>query len=221
MEDLWCFNDEAVARAIAACDKPVISAVGHEIDFTMSDFVADYRAPTPSAAAEVVSANVVELMEKIDTFEHRLVQAIQYKLSEWNQTVDHLKRRLVDPKKRLQDLKIRCQELQRRLQSIILRIPKENKNRCKDLERRLRISIMASLKERKQILASRGALLDSLSPLRVVDRGYSIVKKGDQVIKNVSQLSLGEMIQVRFAKGLAEAKIEKIEKNNEEATSGL
>ncbi len=215
MEDLWCFNDEKVARAIYACPHPVISAVGHEIDFTIADFVADYRAPTPSAAAEVVCSNVVELKDKIDSMEEALVRVMEHQLSELRQTVDHCRKQLLDPKKQLRDYKVRCLELKRRLKSNVIRRPGEFRNIVNDRDRRVKQGIERLLKDKKQKLSARGALLDSLSPLKVVERGYSIVRVGDEIIKSSAQVKNGDSIHLRFATGGAVATVKKILKKQE------
>src|SRR5271154_5982447 len=107
LEDLWTFNEEPVARAIAASRVPVISAVGHETDFTIADFVADLRAPTPSAAAELVCRNALEVSERINTFQAQMFRLISHQLALFKQQVRHAGQKLVDPKRRLQDLSIR------------------------------------------------------------------------------------------------------------------
>lgn len=116
IEDLWAFNEEIVARAIASSQKPVISAVGHEVDFTIADFVADLRAPTPSAAAELVIQNAEDLLQRIQLHKKRLWTALQSKLNLKKQKLENLGKRLIDPRRRLQDLIIRCDELSQRLE---------------------------------------------------------------------------------------------------------
>ena len=226
-----------MARAIFDCPHPIISAVGHEIDFTIADFVADYRAPTPSAAAEVVCSNVVELKEKIDSLEDALVREMDHRLSEFRQTVDHLKKQLIDPKKQLKDYRSRClelrqrlkisvgkvpkenrfrvQELQRRLRLVVKKAPEQNKQKLQDFERRLKQSQMQQLKNVKQQLVSQAALLDSLSPLKVVTRGYSIVKSNDKVVKSFRDIKKGDVLNIRFAEGSATATVNESSKKQE------
>lgn len=210
MEDLWCFNDEKLARMIASCHKPIISAVGHEIDFTISDFVADYRSPTPSAAAEVVSSNIVDLMERIDSYEHRLVQSIEHSISEHRQSVDHSRRLLVDPQRYLQDLKIRCQKLEERMTSWSRRLTPVTRQFIGEVQSRLKRALPRAFSEKKQKLIGLGNLLDSLSPLKVVDRGYSIVTFKKEVVKSAEQLKAGDLVQMRFSEGEAQAEIQNI-----------
>lgn len=185
IEDLWAFNDERVARAISACRLPTISAVGHEVDFTIADFVADLRAPTPSAAAELVAKSSLELLERIDRLQRTISLVMRRKLEMDRRHLANIAKRLIHPGRRLQDLRLRCDELTNRLEYAFKRYWKEKKNDLLKL----------------------GALLDTLSPLRVVDRGYSIVTVGTEVVKSSQQLSVGTEIELRFARGGAAARI--------------
>lgn len=231
IEDMWCFNDERVARAIADSPVPVISAVGHEIDFTIADFVADLRAPTPSAAAELVAKSSMELTQKLNSLQRVLSLSMQKQLKMLLQKVDGLGRRLVDPKKKLEDLQLRNDDLLSRLEMAIQRRFENSRNKVKILEHRLvhpsdlitenrkevihlrskMDQLMQRLIERKQARSQRAmAMLDSLSPLRVVDRGYSIVTKNKEVIKSQSQVTVGDQLQIRLADGELVAKVESV-----------
>lgn len=231
VEDMWCFNDEKVARTIAASRVPIISAVGHEIDFTIADFVADLRAPTPSAAAELVSRNAAEICETIAAQQRRLNRVWLHREQVLKQKVFQLSKRLVDPKRRLQDLALRCDELsqrleagarryfERRLQAIRLLLTRLPSPREVILRRGQEISMlrtqleahMIRVKEsRRAEWARLSGVLDSLSPLKVVERGYSIVRKENELIKSSAQLSAGQAVELQFAKGRAAARIEKI-----------
>ncbi len=191
IEDMWCFNDERVARAISACRVPVISAVGHEIDFTIADFVADLRAPTPSAAAELVCRNAAEICERIVVLDKRLakglfhcIQLLKHRL------VGHAKR-LVDPKRRLQDLSQRCDELSQRLEAGIARYfegveqhlnllkaqlvsPEElilRRHQHIDILRtKLEANWQRNLEIKRARWARLGTTLDAVSPLKVLAR---------------------------------------------------
>jgi exodeoxyribonuclease VII large subunit len=231
VEDMWCFNDERVARAIAASRVPLISAVGHEIDFTIADFVADLRAPTPSAAAELVSRNAQEICETINLNKKRLWRVWTHKEQLLKQRVHQLSKRLVDPKRRLQDLALRCDELTQRLEAGTLRYferraqaikllltrlpsPRETVLRLGQeismLRTQVHAHVMRMLELRKSDLGRFAGMLDSLSPLKVVERGYSITRKEGKLIKASSQLKAGDAVELQFAKGKAEAKIEKV-----------
>lgn len=189
IEDLWAFNDERVARAIASTRVPVISAVGHEIDFTIADFVADLRAPTPSAAAELVVKNAADLSERVRGLARSLKMALLTRLNQSRQQVFQLSRRLVDPKRRIQDASQRCDELLQRLELAIRRM----------------------IERKSDHLARNVAVLDSLSPLKVLDRGYSMVVSGQEVVTDAKRLKVGQVVTVRMGRGSIEAEVKKIE----------
>ncbi|CLR11945.1 exodeoxyribonuclease 7 large subunit [Mycobacterium tuberculosis] len=182
MEELWCFNDEQVARAIAAFPKPVISAVGHETDFTIADFVADLRAPTPSAAAELAVPDQGALVEKLGLLERRLRQAIRRGLDE------------------------RRRELQKITQSRVLRDPYlELNRRHQDLdwleEKLLRCGTQRLTSQRDYLTTLLGKL-DALSPLATLQRGYAIVRReSGHIIKDEAQVIADEVVRVRLARG--------------------
>ncbi|MDR3607379.1 MAG: exodeoxyribonuclease VII large subunit [Oligoflexia bacterium] len=181
MEDLWCFNDEPLARAIAASRLPVISAVGHEIDFTISDFVADLRAPTPSAAAEIISGAWVDVAARIHEANARLVSAIRRDIAHRLQVLQHVAARVVGPRDRL----------------------REQAQRCDELAMRLERAIRARLERRSAGLEHLAGKLDALSPLRVLERGYALVREdGDgAVVRSASQIKTGQKLQVTFHDG--------------------
>lgn len=233
IEDLWAFNDERVARAIAGCRIPVISAVGHEIDFTIADFVADLRAPTPSAAAELVCKNAAEISERIGIQRRRILRAWQHQHQVHKQKVFQLGKRLVDPKRRLQDLSLRCDELTQRLESAWTRYKERRAQQIQLLLTRLPSPAETLLRLRQNVgilrtkveahwlrshegkaarLAKMVALLDSLSPLEVLKRGYAITRRGGDVIREAGQLKAGDRIEVTFARGRAHATVNEIEK---------
>ena len=191
LEDLWAFNEEVVARAIFAAPVPVISAVGHEIDFTIADFVADHRAPTPSAAAEMVVPRKEELVAQIQSSEGRLIRATQAALYNRRQIAERLMRRLVDPTRRLQENQVRLDEL-----SVALwRRFKNSLDRFKDR------------------LARPSERLGSLSPLAVLERGYSIVYRMPDrlVVKDSSSVKTGDLLRIAFARGSSLSRVEESE----------
>ena len=222
IEDMWCFNDERVARAIAASPVPVISAVGHEIDFTIADFVADLRAPTPSAAAELVAKSSIELGQKLSSFNRMLNLAMAKQLKMLSQRLHHFSVRLVDPKKKLEDLRLRNDDLLNRLEMAVenrlrsLRskielnearlgnphdLVLEKRKEVQHLSQRL-AQIVSRQVERKQMrFVKLTSVLDSLSPLKVVERGYSIVTKNAEVIKSSQQVEVGDQVQIKLAEG--------------------
>ncbi len=228
IEDMWCFNDEKLARLIAASDIPVISAVGHEIDFTICDFVADLRAPTPSAAAELVSKNTNDLIQKISLFERSLKHSIIKNVNSQKQKLIFYARRLVDPKKRLHDLVQRNDELFMRLEmatySRISAIKKDveilknklvtpsqviqnRKSEIKTLNIKLQNKINQKISDQFYRLNNLKSLAHSLSPLQVVDRGYSISKIKNKVVKSIKQIKTNDIIDIRLADGDVRAQI--------------
>ena len=236
IEDLWCFNDEAVARAIYACPIPVVSAVGHEIDFTISDFVADLRAPTPSAAAELVVRSSEELNRFIVNYSKQMFRRMKNILQQSQQRLIHLEKRVVDPQRKLQDLMLRLDELNMRLNNSVRRnlfqiqnhvvhlskrivnplvLVKNLQNRHHLLSRNLLVVIEGLVEKKKYKYDRLNSLLDSYSPLRVVDRGYSLVldeKKG--LIKSVQQLKVNDKIQIQLKDGMAYAHVDKVTKGD-------
>lgn len=238
IEDLWAFNEEIVARKIAESPVPIISAVGHEIDFTIADFVADVRAPTPSAAAELVVKNAADLTQHISSLKRMLIQHMAKWLSSERHKLHGLTRNLVDPKRRIYDLILRRDELELRLLSarekyfekqrmkiLILQkrmiSPLEIFNRIQNrfslLKYKLKQSVNLSLEHNKHQLSQLMGKLDALSPLKVVDRGYSLVTVDKKVVKNIKQIKKGDEINVRFAKGQVRATVNEIVSDKKES----
>ncbi len=189
IEDLWAFNEEVVARAIAASKLPIISAVGHEIDFTISDFVADLRAPTPSAAAEMVVPVRSELMATIADRRKQLGFALKQGLHRRLQELGKLAGRIRDPRRRLPDLIRNVDALRSRLTFVM----------------------KSGFDKRIQHLAKLASNMDHLSPLGVLAKGYSVAEdvKG-RVIKSSKSLKLGDSLKLRFSKGTALTKVLKV-----------
>lgn len=207
IEDLWAFNDETLARTIASSPVPVISAVGHEIDFTIADFVADLRAPTPSAAAELVAKSSAELRNRVLSLERVLRVSLDRKLRTFVQQLHGLGRRLIDPRKRLQDLAIRNDDLLTRLDLAMRNLFQRRGHRVQLLGQRLAPPMQMHLEKRRARIARLASLLDSLSPLKVVERGYSIVTKNGVVVKSAMNLKSGDEISIRLADGEAKASV--------------
>lgn len=185
IEDLWCFNDERLARAIAQSSLPVVSAVGHEIDFTISDFVSDLRAPTPSAAAEIVSGNWVEAIGVLRDSKARIAGAIRRELATRRQVLEHLSARVISPRDRLREQAQRLDELQARMVR----------------------AFRSGMDRRRARLEQLGGRLDALSPLKVLERGYTIVRESTEegaLIRSAAQVRPGLKMQVVFHDGKAE-----------------
>jgi exodeoxyribonuclease VII large subunit len=191
LEDLWAFNEEKVARAIFASTVPVIAAVGHEIDFTIADFVADRRAPTPTAAAEMVVPRKADLLAQLAHTEDALRCAMERKIESARNDWRGLVKRLSDPGRKLREHQQRLDEL------------------SVDLLRRFR----DRLRQSRDVLARVAGRLQALSPLAVLDRGYSIAHKlpEDHIVKDAATLSAGDRLRITFAAGKAVCRVEEKE----------
>jgi exodeoxyribonuclease VII large subunit len=189
LEDLWAFNDEALARAIRNCPVPVVSAVGHETDFTIADFAADLRAPTPSAAAELVVPSRLELQAAVDGLRLRLVQVT---------------RRLVE-RKRLRLKALADRPVLQRPQGRLL----QDRQRLDDLVRRLGFAGGRRIERSRQRLAGLAGRLDALSPLSVLARGYSITRsEAGAVLKDSRQVAAGDAVSVMLHRGTLQCRVE-------------
>ena len=178
IEDLWAFNEEIVARAIFASEIPVISAVGHETDFTIADFVADLRAPTPSAAAEIAVPSQLELLSKISTMSGRMQSALVNGLKNKRLLIEKLSMR--SPKNKIDDLR------------------QKNDNLIKQAEK----SFLLTFEGKKKELAKICAKLDALSPLGVMARGYAIAQEDDgTVIRTINKMAPGKEFGLRLQDG--------------------
>jgi exodeoxyribonuclease VII large subunit len=227
IEDLWTFNEEAVARAISASSIPVISAVGHETDFTIADFVADLRAPTPSAAAELVICTRESLLDQVSVLEQRLARDMRYQLlmrsrrfeqrgleraatlihraiNSRAQQVDDLEFRLRSLSQRLVATRLKqIDQLHSRLQALDLRVKFARSHaRLKSAESDLLQGTRASLWRSRQRLEALNAHLTQLSPLAVLARGYAIVQREDgTVLRKAEETSAGEQVFIRLSEG--------------------
>ena len=191
LEDLWAFNDERVARAIYHSEIPVISAVGHEPDVTISDYVADARASTPSNAAEIAVPDWHEVRETLDSLDIRSRQAVQRKLSQLKQRLDSLadKRVLTDPSVYIDNRRMELDHTRDRLLAA-----EERK-----------------LASGKQAFVRLASALDAMSPLRVLRRGYSLAEDGEgRTVKSAGQLKAGDRVRLRFADGGADCTVDSV-----------
>lgn len=236
LEDLWCFNDEQLCRAVAACPIPIVSAVGHEIDFALTDFVADVRAPTPSAAAELVSPDQSHLLERISRLRSALFQAQRARMQQVVPKLINLSQRLLalHPKRRLEQQQQRLDELQLRLTASIKRnvlsaqqqqqyldkslrqlspgkVLTQQKQYISQLQQRLKQAQQQQLKQHKQRLAQLSSQLNTVSPLATLARGYSITfDEKQQVVTSSIQLKSGDKVAIKLAEGGFDAQVTKL-----------
>lgn len=187
LEDLWPFNEEIVAHAIYNSEIPIISAVGHETDFSISDFVADLRAPTPSAAAELAVPDIYEVKQKINTYQNRLRLTLI---------------------KKVEIMKLRYEKC---MSSRVFKEPLRNINdnylKIDAYIKRLENTIKTKQKEEKTKYIELVSKLDTLSPLKTLTRGYSLVEQDNKIIKNSKDLKTGDKVNIRFADGEKQAEI--------------
>ncbi len=187
LEDLWPFNEEIVARAIYNSEIPIVSAVGHETDFSISDFVADLRAPTPSAAAEIVVPNIVNIKQNLDTYNIRLKNSL---------------------KKKVEIMKMRYEKcMKSRIYTDPLKIVNDNYLKLDIITK----SIINSMNKKMQLSKTEAiknfSKLDALSPLKTLSRGYSILEKDTRIVKDAQELQKDDIVKIRLSKGNKEAKI--------------
>lgn len=193
IEDLWAFNEEEVARAIFNCNTPVISAVGHETDVTIADFVADLRAPTPSAAAELAVCDIREIFAQMDEYKQQLLQAINQKIKLKRNCLEQIKLRLEysNPKSKIQ----------------------QKRQRLLDIEDRLELLIRQSVQQNRYRLAVYAERMRGLSPLRKLSQGYAFIANEEgKMINSIKQVEKGQKLHISVTDGNLEATINKIEK---------
>jgi exodeoxyribonuclease VII large subunit len=236
LEDLWAFNDERVARAIHASAIPVVSAIGHEIDFTIADFVADLRAPTPSAAAELIVPDAADLARLLDRDRRRLAHCVTRKLETLQQRLDHAYARLhaQRPEARLARGRERARVLEQRLRSSgvraigmrslhvarlrarltaqdpLVRLAREDE-RARTLGARLRSAIVRTAERRALRLAELARTLNAVSPLATLDRGYAILLDRDSgnVVRSVSAVTAESKLRARLADGHVDLRVDR------------
>ena len=239
LEDLWAFNDEGVARAICGCQVPVMSAVGHEIDFTISDFVADVRAPTPSAAAEMVVAKKEHLLNVLDVLQSRMEKGVHYSLNAWKSALKLSLQGLADPRKKVVDLSLKNDDITQRLIHVSSQARQRKQDKWKhvsgmflffsplgkikvwreELSRKnekFKTLLQWKLERYSGALAKSVAQLDAASPLNILKRGYSITRTwpGNEIVRDASSLTLQQALNVKLSKEKFSAGLKRLRSPN-------
>lgn len=234
LEDLWCFNEEAVARAVFASQLPIVSAIGHEPDVTIADYVADVRAPTPSAAAELISREREQSVQLIQQFTHRLYEAQQRSLSHYRQVTQYLSQRLSSPIHQIRSHQQYLDQLSHRMQGRVQQTRQDkqqhltylrqrlgyqdpikrleiHRQTLNQLRNRLQQQMKARLDVSHQQLAHHTHVLNSVSPLQVLSRGYSVTHdKDENVIFDAQVMKKGDRLHTRLHKGWLVSQITEI-----------
>jgi len=233
LEDLWAFNEEVVARAIHASPLPTVSAVGHEIDFTIADFVADQRAPTPSAAAELLSPDRNEMLQQLMHLQTRLHQSTERRLAQARERLHWQQKQLIHPGRRLQDIAQRLDELEQRLKTACnhqLRHKRAELNelaarlhhctpayrvqavlsKCTTVRHNLYSAMRHQLKNSRQRLLMQMRQLDTVSPLAVLGRGYAIVSTvpDGTIVRNSRSVAAGDQIEAKLGTGRIRCRVQ-------------
>ena len=239
IEDLWCFNMESVARSIFNSEIPLISAVGHETDFTISDFVSDLRAPTPSAAAEIISQNHSNLFASLTSMQKDLSLSINNELVKQNESIKNLSKLIKHPGDKLREISQKIDGLEMHLSNLTERIflisrnkistfssslkefspivrVEKNKNRIESSIKDIKRSIEEVIGEKRNMFLSSSKTLEAVSPLSVLSRGYSILTKGEkeQVINSYAQVKIGDEIKGKLKEGQILTKVIEVSDEN-------
>lgn len=241
MEDLWCFNDENLARAIRGSAVPVVSAVGHEIDFTIADFAADLRAPTPSAAAELITPDSQAFRQKMQQSQNRLARSLRYQLEQARQRIQLMAQRLEAMPHPLERLMLRLDHQtnrlhnglrqalshrERLLESATLTLARHSpahrlqlsRQRLQAVEKRLHYAIRRSMRAREDRFARTAGILHAISPLAILARGYAIVRttgKRPHPVRRTQQVNQGDRVEAMLHQGRLLCRVEQVLKEDE------
>lgn len=195
MEDLWCFNDEQLVKRIARCTVPLISAVGHETDFTLCDYAADLRAPTPSAAAELAAPDLSDLPEQLQDYAQRILAAGERMLSFKTRQILEQSERLarLSPQKRL----------------------RQDEKKLQNLANTIQLSLKNGIMKREEHLQLQTARLRALDPLAKLSGGYGYITKQGRTVSSVREVSMGDVLTIRVCDGTVQAVVEQVSENEE------
>ena len=195
MEDLWCFNDEQLVKRVARCTVPLISAVGHETDFTLCDYAADLRAPTPSAAAELAAPDLSDLPEQLQDYAQRILAAGERMLSfKTRQILEHSERLArLSPQKRL----------------------RQDEKKLQNLANTIQLSLKNGIMKREEHLQLQTARLRALDPLAKLSGGYGYITKQGRTVSSVREVSMGDVLTIRVCDGTVQAVVEQVSENEE------
>lgn len=217
LEDLWAFNDEAVARAVFQSEIPVVSAVGHETDFSISDFVADLRAATPSAAAELVSPDRAALLMSFKRIDRRMQKTLEFTQQQLAQRLDHLAHRLSrqHPSFRLKQLEDTLKQISLRLSGSVRRLIPEQQQSVRHVHERLVVAGRQMLAHRGQRLGALAHTLHVVSPLPTLERGYAVLtnQSDGHNLRSVSEVSPGQSIQAQLRDGTLTAQVTEVKED--------
>lgn len=231
LEDLWPFNEERVARAIIASTIPIVSAVGHEVDFSISDLVADLRAPTPTAAAELLSPDQRQIQQRLAQLEQGLKRRFDWQIKRQRERLLALRRQMRHPGDKIREQQQRCDELEMRLQRAIqrtferrqqrlsaaiarlelqspVRLLGQQREHLKELHQRLSSRINGLIERRRLQLAQKVGRLNAISPLATLERGYSLTQtESGKLVRDADQLQPGSSVRVRLQRGAFNAQV--------------
>ena len=210
IEDLWAFNEEMVARAIFNCTTPVISAVGHETDVTIADYVADLRAPTPSAAAELAVFDYGQFVEQVNLYRQVLERSMERRLEKLHFRLDQcgMRLKLLSPQRQLNDRRQRLADMESRLERMMEEELGASRLKLEDRKRRLEAQMAAGLTEGKHRLALLSGRLDGLSPLKKLGGGYGFVTDArGRAFTSIAQAEPGDIIRISVKDGRADARV--------------
>lgn len=209
IEDLWAFNEEIVARAVYNAKKPIVSAVGHEIDFTICDFVADLRAPTPTGAAELVVPSKLEIQKYLSDYNSRLLSVITSKISTYKITLKKLESSYIlnNPKTMYEVEEQKLDSILEKLGSLMGHTLEKSKLKLENLTKNITPNILYKLEKNKSHLETLEQKLELLNPENILKKGYSLTIKDGKIITNVSELKDGDTITTKLSIGTINSKV--------------